>query len=71
MMLETVDSSETSVNFYKTTRRNIPEHTHLQNGFRKRMVPLSELSLCIKTQQRQLCARVWGGGGGGGVLFWY
>jgi hypothetical protein len=29
MMMETVSTSETSVNFYQTTRRNIPEESHL------------------------------------------
>jgi hypothetical protein len=29
MMMEAVSTSETSVNFYQATRRNIPEHSHL------------------------------------------
>jgi hypothetical protein len=28
-MMEAVNTSETSVNFYETTRRNIPEDSHL------------------------------------------
>jgi hypothetical protein len=28
-MMEAVSTSETSVNFYQTTRRNIPEDSHL------------------------------------------
>jgi hypothetical protein len=28
-MMEAVSTSETSVNFYETTRRNIPEDSHL------------------------------------------
>jgi hypothetical protein len=28
--MEAVSTSETSVNFYQTTRRNIPEDSHLQ-----------------------------------------
>jgi hypothetical protein len=28
-MMEAVSTSETSVNFYETTRRNIPENCHL------------------------------------------
>jgi hypothetical protein len=30
LMMEAVSTSETSVNFYDTTRRNIPEDSHLQ-----------------------------------------
>jgi hypothetical protein len=29
-MMETADTSETSVNFYQTTRRNSPDDSHLQ-----------------------------------------
>jgi hypothetical protein len=29
--MEAVNTSETSENFYQTTRRNIPEDSHLQN----------------------------------------
>jgi hypothetical protein len=29
MMMEAASTSETSVNFYQTTRRNIPEDNHL------------------------------------------
>jgi hypothetical protein len=29
LMMEAVSTSETLVNFYKTTRRNIPEDSHL------------------------------------------
>jgi hypothetical protein len=29
LMMEAVNTSETSVNFYQTTRRNIPEDSHL------------------------------------------
>jgi hypothetical protein len=29
-MIEAVSTSETSVNFYQTTRRNNPENSHLQ-----------------------------------------
>jgi hypothetical protein len=31
LMMEAVSSSETSVNFYQTTRRNIPEDSHLHS----------------------------------------
>jgi hypothetical protein len=30
LMMEAAITSETSVNFYQTTRRNIPEDSHLQ-----------------------------------------
>jgi hypothetical protein len=30
LMMEAVSTSETSVNFYQTTRRNNPEDSHLQ-----------------------------------------
>jgi hypothetical protein len=30
-MMEAVSTSEMSVNFYQTTRRNIPEDSHLHN----------------------------------------
>jgi hypothetical protein len=30
LMIEAVSTSETSVNFYQTTRRNIPEDSNLQ-----------------------------------------
>jgi hypothetical protein len=30
LMMEAESTSETSVNFYQTTRRNIPEDNHLQ-----------------------------------------
>jgi hypothetical protein len=31
LMLEAANASETSVNFYQTTRRNNPEDSHLQS----------------------------------------
>jgi hypothetical protein len=33
LMMEAISTSETSINFYETTRRNIPEDGHLQNRF--------------------------------------
>jgi hypothetical protein len=30
LMMEAASTSETSVNFYQTTRRNYPENNHLQ-----------------------------------------
>jgi hypothetical protein len=32
LMMEAVSNSETPVNFYQTTRRNIPEASHLHGG---------------------------------------
>jgi hypothetical protein len=32
LMMEAASTSETSVNFYQITRRNIPEDSHLQQG---------------------------------------
>jgi hypothetical protein len=29
LMMKAISTSETSVNFYRTTRRNIPEDSHL------------------------------------------
>jgi hypothetical protein len=31
LMMQTASTSETSVSFYQTTLRNIPEDSHLQN----------------------------------------
>jgi hypothetical protein len=33
LMMKAVSTSETSVNFYQTTRRKIPEHSHLHTHF--------------------------------------
>jgi hypothetical protein len=37
LMMEAVRTSETSVNFYQTTRRNIPEENHLQIRHRENL----------------------------------
>jgi hypothetical protein len=34
LMMEAQSTSETSVNFYQTTRRNNPEDSHLRNSHR-------------------------------------
>jgi hypothetical protein len=39
-MMEAVSTPETSVNFYQTTRRNIPEDSHLEIGCRSSENPL-------------------------------
>jgi hypothetical protein len=38
MMMEAVSACETSVNFYQTTWRNIPEDSHLQDSSHRRNV---------------------------------
>jgi hypothetical protein len=37
LMMEAASTSETSVNFYQTTRRNIPEDTHLHTLSRQNL----------------------------------
>jgi hypothetical protein len=36
-MMETIGTSETSVNFYQTTQRNIPEGNHLHTRRRENL----------------------------------
>jgi hypothetical protein len=40
LMMEAVSTSETSVSFDGTTRRNIPEDCHLQTRFYRTLEPL-------------------------------
>jgi hypothetical protein len=48
-MMEAASTSETSVNFYQTTRRNIPEDSHLQNRRRENLKShLEELLRLVK-----------------------
>jgi hypothetical protein len=44
-MMEAVSTSETSVNFYQTTRRNIPENSHLHTPRRENLQSHHEVSL--------------------------
>jgi hypothetical protein len=37
LMKEAASSSETSVNFYQTTRRDIPEDSHIHNRRRENL----------------------------------
>jgi hypothetical protein len=37
LMMEAASTSETSVNFYQTTRRNNPEDSHLHNRHRENL----------------------------------
>jgi hypothetical protein len=43
LMMEAASTSETSVNFYQTTQRNIPEDSH----FKKQRVSITKTSLLI------------------------
>jgi hypothetical protein len=47
LMMETANTSETSVNFYQTTRRNIPEDIHLRTRCRE------NLKFCLTLQLLQ------------------
>jgi hypothetical protein len=38
LMMEAVRTSETSANFYQTTRRNIPEDSHLHTRCRENLI---------------------------------
>jgi hypothetical protein len=59
LMTEAVGTSETSVNFYQTTRRNIPEDSRLQNSTRfnifveilQRVTPLIFASYLVHQHQ--------------------
>jgi hypothetical protein len=44
-MMEVLRTPETSVNFYVTTQRNIPEDSHLR--IRRRENPKSHLAHCL------------------------
>jgi hypothetical protein len=37
LMMQALSASETSVNFYETTRRNIPEDSHLRTRCRENL----------------------------------
>jgi hypothetical protein len=37
LMMEAASTSETSVNFYQTTRRNNPEESHVRTGRRENL----------------------------------
>jgi hypothetical protein len=59
-MMETVRTSETSVYFYKTTRRHIPESSHLHTRRRENLIPISPwhiLSYCC--HYTSFCYRFW------------
>jgi hypothetical protein len=48
MMMVAVSISETSVNFYETIRRNIPEDSHLQKEHRLRVFNNRVLKIIIE-----------------------
>jgi hypothetical protein len=41
LMMEAVSTSETPVNFYETTQRNIPEDSHLHTRCRENLKSLN------------------------------
>jgi hypothetical protein len=49
LMMEAVSTSEISVNFYGTTRRNIPEdsHIHIRENLKSHQVRIDFLCVCI------------------------
>jgi hypothetical protein len=52
LMMEAASTSETSVNFYETTRRNIPEDSHLHTRRRKNLKSLMKRLVCFE----QMCS---------------
>jgi hypothetical protein len=56
LMMEAVTSSETSVTFYQTTRRNIPEDSHLDPRRRENLKPHIIYNGCkIRFKKNTLC----------------
>jgi hypothetical protein len=52
LMIEAVSTSETSVNFYQTTRRNIPENSHLHTRRRENLKSQLQ-SVYLKERERE------------------
>jgi hypothetical protein len=48
LMMEAVSTCEKSVNFYETTRRNIPEDSHLHTRHREHLKSQQVLSLTVE-----------------------
>jgi hypothetical protein len=46
-MIKAASTSETSVNFYQTTRRNNPEDSHIHTRRRENLKSTSDLSFCF------------------------
>jgi hypothetical protein len=65
LMMEAASISETSVNFYQTTHRNIPEDSHLLSRRRENLISHSDLvqsgnSLTKKEQDRSMTEKKHG-----------
>jgi hypothetical protein len=52
-MLEAVSTSEMSVNFYQTTRRNIPKDSHLYNLRREILMMLPGFFVILLIQPKK------------------
>jgi hypothetical protein len=52
LMMEAASTSETSVNFYQTTRRNIPEDNHLHTRRRENLKSHQYLKKVVKHVER-------------------
>jgi hypothetical protein len=54
LMMEAASTSETSINFYQTTRRNIPEDSHLQTSqpFEVRLASKQYLKIQYPTSEK-------------------
>jgi hypothetical protein len=57
MMMEAASISETSVNFYQTTQRNIPEDSHLHGNETSGEISVAKRLL---VSQEELCPMVIG-----------
>jgi hypothetical protein len=58
LMIEAVSTYETSVNFFQTTRRNIPEDSHLHIRRRENLKSHHRHSSCLTLQSRKERERV-------------
>jgi hypothetical protein len=57
-MMKAASTSETSVNFYQTTRRNNPEDSHLNTGRRENLESHVEVMFVNFLYKLKLCADV-------------
>jgi hypothetical protein len=66
LMMEAVSTSETLVNFYQTTRRNIPEDSHLhtrRDNLKSYLISLLHFFIIMAAFTDSLALRqIWGGG---------
>jgi hypothetical protein len=63
LMMQAVSTSETSVNFYQTTRRNIPEDSHLHHHLLLLLCKHKHINMIVNCP----ATRHGGFGGGGGI----